>query len=425
MPLLLTVFEEIVNLFRPIFHSNSIGGNRFGSLSPARPTGIENAEIQGMFSAPILPGDGRAAPQRFRFLVLASGLACLLANPLQAAVPRGVFSLAAAGKETPDSVLTNPNVDGVSIRQDWAELEASEGVFDFSFLDSEVARAATAGKPVLLRIKTQSGKPAWVTNAVSAAGGSFFTFDDDGVSTTIPVFWDPTFLAKKKAMLVALGAHFTNNPTVKIVAVSFANANSEDWSVPHTEEEIAAWLAIGYTSDKLLNAGKEIIETAMNAFPNQLLTLAVASDGRLDPDPDYVARNAVLWARALWPGRLVVQKNNLATFNPAAPGLGTVFELLWDSRPDVAGQMLWNCSSDPTYRMNAGVLGDPATILHQSVNAGNAYGMNYLEIYQTDVVNLPNEIAYAHNLLLGLVPPTGTPPPATAPAPPTGLRIKP
>ena len=212
---------------------------------------------------------------------------------------------------------------------------------------------------------------------------------------------------------------------MKIVAVSFANANSEDWSVPHTDEDVPAWLAVGYTSDKLLNAGKEIIETTMNAFPNQLLTMAVAGDGPLDPDPDYVPRNAVLWARATWPGRLIVQKNNLATFNPPAPGLNTVFELLWDSRPDVAGQMLWNCSSDPTYRMNSGLAGDPATILHQSVNAGNAYGMNFLEIYQTDVLNLPNEIAYAHNLLLGLVPPTGTPPPDTAPASPTGLKIKP
>jgi hypothetical protein len=27
------------------------------------------------------------------------------------------------------------------------------------------------------------------------------------VNTTIPVFWDPTFLAKKKAMITALGAH--------------------------------------------------------------------------------------------------------------------------------------------------------------------------------------------------------------------------
>ena len=74
----------------------------------------------------------------------------------------------------------------------------AEGVFDWTFVDSEVARAAAAGKKVLLRIGTQAGKPAWVTQAVTDAGGVFFTFDDDGVTTSIPVFWDPTYLAKKR-----------------------------------------------------------------------------------------------------------------------------------------------------------------------------------------------------------------------------------
>ena len=95
-------------------------------------------------------------------------------------------------------------------------------------------RLPPSGKGILLRINTQAGKPAWVTAAIEEAGGIFFTFDDDGVPTTIPVFWDPTFLAKKKAMITALGAHFTNNPTVQIVVASFANATSEDWTVPHT-----------------------------------------------------------------------------------------------------------------------------------------------------------------------------------------------
>ena len=158
----------------------------------------------------------------------------------------------------------------MSVRQDWAELEPNEGSFDFSFLDSEVARIAAAGKKILLRINTQAGKPSWVSDAVTAAGGVFYTFvDDDGTQNTIPVYWDPTFLAKKKAMIVALGAHFTNNPALAVVWTSFANARSEDWSVPHTPSQVEAWQQVGYTTDKLLEAGKEIIDTTMMAFPNQ------------------------------------------------------------------------------------------------------------------------------------------------------------
>jgi histidinol-phosphate phosphatase family protein len=138
---------------------------------------------------------------------------------------------------------------------------------------------------------------------VSQAGGSFFTFDQDGVQTTIPVFWDPTFLAKKKAMIAALGAHFTSNTAIKIVCVSFANANSEDWSVPHTPADVSAWEALGYTSDKVLDAGKQIIDAAMAAFPNQYLTLAVGGNGNLDPDVDpqsgesSPSEQALAWAR--------------------------------------------------------------------------------------------------------------------------------
>ncbi len=349
----------------------------------------------------------------------------LLGCSAAAEIQQGVFSLSPAGVACRASVLANRNVDGISIRQDWKDLEPSEGVYNWSFLDSEVARAAAAGKSVLLRINSQTGKPSWVNTAVSQAGGSFFTFDNDGVQATIPVFWDPTFLAKKKAMIAALGAHFTNNPAIKIVSVSFANASSEDWNVPHTPPEVADWLALGYTSEKLLDAGKQIIDAAMAAFPNQYLTIAVAGNGNLDSDSSYVARNAVLAARATWPGRLIVQKNNLAAFNPPAPGTNTVFQILWDSRPDVGGQMVFNCSADQTYRSNSGVPDDPATILHKSVNIGFAYGMNYIEIYQVDVLNLPAEIAYAHNLLLGLTPPSDTAPPLGAPKPPTGLRFAP
>ncbi|MEO7723965.1 MAG: hypothetical protein ABIU29_04640 [Chthoniobacterales bacterium] len=85
-------------------------------------------------------------------------------------------------------------------------------------------------------------------------GRHLFTFHKDGVPTTIPVFGDPTFLAKKKAMIGALGAHFSSNPAIKIVWTSVANVNSEDWSVPHNPADIAAWQAVGYTTEKLLDA---------------------------------------------------------------------------------------------------------------------------------------------------------------------------
>ena len=317
-------------------------------------------------------------------------------------IPRGVFCMLGVGGGVGPGpwVFSNPDVDGVSVREYWSNLEPVEGIYDWTYLDTVIARSAAAGKPVLLRIGTQANKPLWVAAAVAQAGGTFFTFDDDGVQTTIPVFWDPTFLAKKTAMIAALGAHFTNNPAVKIVSVSFANATSEDWTVPYTPTDVANWLAAGYTTQKMLDAGAAIVNATMAAFPNQYVTLAVGANGAtLDPDPSYVARNAVLNARASWPGRLIVQKNSLATLIPAAPGTGSPWELIWNSRSDVAGQMIWWCYGDTTYRVNGGVRIDPSTALTNSVDKGLAYGMKYIEIYKSDVLNLQAATHYAHTAL--------------------------
>jgi hypothetical protein len=339
---------------------------------------------------------------RVALLALAQCAGSLSIATSVAGVPHGVFSLSSAGKAANAAVLANPSVTGVSIRYGWADLEPTEGVFNWAFLDSEVARATAGGKQVSLRILTQSDKPAWVTTAVSNAGGNFFTFMDDSVQTTIPVFWDPTYLAKKKAMIAALGVHFTSNPTVTIVTASFANANSEDWSVPHTAPDIANWFAVGYSTSKMLDAGKQIIDAAMTAFPNQYVALAIGGDGHvgatgnLDPTATYVAANAIATANVSWPGRLIAQINSLSTFNPVAPGeVDSAWNLLWNSQPNVAGQMVYQCVNDPTYRVNGGVPIDPAAALTLSVNKGASYGMNYIEIYQTDVINLPTVITYA------------------------------
>src|SRR3982751_5310247 len=75
------------------------------------------------------------------------------------AFPRGVFCLLPNGQGNgPDpSVYSNPDVDGISVRQNWGDLELAEGVYDGRFLDRVIARATAGGKPVLLRIGTGGG----------------------------------------------------------------------------------------------------------------------------------------------------------------------------------------------------------------------------------------------------------------------------
>ena len=172
----------------------------------------------------------------------------------------------------------------------------------------------------------------------------------------------------------------------------------------------------------MINAGATIINATMAAFPNQYVTLAVGGDehwgswANLDPTADYVARSAILNAQASWPGRLIVQRNDLSTFIPPFPGTGTFYQMLSDFPPNVAGQMTWWCYGDTTYKVNNGHQIDAATALTASVINGASYAEKYIEIYQIDVNNLTSVTTYAHNLLTGLASPTPT---ATASPTPT------
>jgi Beta-galactosidase len=319
-----------------------------------------------------------------------------------AGIPRGVFSLAGVDEPADSSVLTNPLVVGISIRQAWRVLEKSPGVYNWSFLDSEVSRAAQAGKVVLLRVLSEGpSTPEWALDGVQT-----FHYEDRnryhaGRSGLIAVYWDKTYLARKKAMIQALGAHFSSNPAVRVVAAICASSHSGDWAVPHSRFDIANWYAIGYSPERMIDVCKQIIDVTMESFPRQCVTLAVGRDGRLDPDPNYVARAAVQYGRSHYSGRFIAQKNSLAATTPA-PGASNLkhFEMLEESGSDVAGQMLWYSYGDPTCRNNGGRAPcDPESTLRRAVDIGLAYHMKYIEIYQQDVLHLPGVIRYAHDAL--------------------------
>ena len=75
--------------------------------------------------------------------------------------------------------------------------------------------------------------------------------------------------------------------------------------------------------------------------------------------------------------------------------------MLWESRPEVAGQVLWYSYGDPNCRNNGGRGPcDPETTLRRAIDIGLAYKMKYIEIYEQDVLNLPSVIRYAHDSLV-------------------------
>jgi acetyl esterase/lipase len=387
--------------------------------------------------------------------------------PPTARIPSGISSITALGS-TPQAVLDNKDIDGISLGDKWDALEATEGTFAWTHIDTELRRAAAAGKWVLLRIGTSGGTsaggapgntPQWVIDTAETAGAATFTngvfnatteitsatanftgpdykqpvtgagipagaviatvnsttsvtlslstttsgtgktftirgrsnfinyvdHNADGTDTNRhqPVFWDPTYLTKKKAMLAALGDHITNGTgsspvlttaekaAVKVIACSFANAVTEDWNCPNNNvvdppypiSEVARQFALGYTSAKLIDAGKQLVDATATAFPNQMVTVAVgmnginldAAAGGADPS-NYVALTVMQQAKLDHPGQMIAQRNLLSaktvadTSVPPNPDTGSQYWLVWTSRPDIGFLMLWKSFGDPTCR---------------------------------------------------------------------------
>ena len=122
---------------------------------------------------------------------------------------------------------------GLDLGDQWPDIEATEGVYDWSSIDSELAKAEAHGKKVVLAIVSGGiNVPDWLL--ADYPDIQTFSFIDTnpyhstyGQELTIPVFWDPIFLAKKIALIQAAGAHFAAHSSIVVVACSFANATTE------------------------------------------------------------------------------------------------------------------------------------------------------------------------------------------------------
>ncbi|HEU0208345.1 MAG TPA: hypothetical protein VFQ78_05135, partial [Candidatus Udaeobacter sp.] len=153
-------------------------------------------------------------------------------------IPKGIFSTPAVeANGFPDLILNDPRIVGLDLGDNWGDIESVEGVYDWSAIDTELAKAEAHGKQVLLRIYAGGiNIPDWLKANPDV---QTFTFFDDNQYhptynqwLTMPVYWDPIFLAKKVALIQAAGAHFATHSSITVVACSFANSTTGDWDIP-------------------------------------------------------------------------------------------------------------------------------------------------------------------------------------------------
>ena len=322
-------------------------------------------------------------------------------------IPQGLISHSGNRQPIPQKILDNPYVTGFLILDGWQNLEPQEGVYDWSHIDSELARAQAHGKIVRLALHIGGDDaPAWIMQNYPEIKQIAFTKND--VQKWVPAYWDPTYINLKVRFYQSLGARYKNHPAIFALPVSMADPNTGDWSFRISDElEEQSHRDAGFSEQTFIDAYKKLIDAAMNAYGNKLAETAVGPLPRQLVSDQYHAVHTVLdYAHANYPERLIAAKGALNANTPQ-PGIATnlgLWQTIYDYRPLVAAQFVWSVSRDPEYKMNGRVPyseAEASNVLKQAFEVGKSYDLQWIEPWKDDLLNpdLESTMIYGADLL--------------------------
>lgn len=293
-------------------------------------------------------------------------------------------------------------------------IEQVPGIFIWASLDEEINNAINAGKKIVLNLLTEGvNTPTWVMNL---PGVQLFSLIDTNQyheiycqEITMPVFWDPIFLEKKKNFIQVAGERYAANDSIAGIMVPFCHPIYGDWYVPHVVGYVCEknlnqaqdLLDVGYTTEKMFNVGKETIDAWAIAFPNKALKLPIAPTHQdLDGNATNLAESIVNYAYSQYPDRFYAQINGLDIKTPysndpaiinASPGtLEYLFKIFLDHSPQIGFQMKAAATNGDidNCRLNGGDFPcPPYDVLLEAVNIGLSYYPHFIEFWHVDGEN--------------------------------------
>jgi ELWxxDGT repeat protein len=194
--------------------------------------------------------------------------------------------------QRPSAHISDSRIAGVQFHLDWAQLEPSKGVFDFSTLDQMLSLWGGAGKKVMFDVKTapagaESGQyagsatPEWVY----AEGVPYVISTSTGITQQIPVYWDTVFLQEYQRFVQALAAHCDGNPAIEFIIIGPGVFDTTRLIYP---ADMGAFQQVGYTAALWYQTNVRIMDMYQQAFHFSHLGLGMAPlDSATNPDPQY------------------------------------------------------------------------------------------------------------------------------------------
>ncbi|MFI4898842.1 MAG: beta-galactosidase [Phycisphaerales bacterium JB059] len=315
---------------------------------------------------------------RIQSWLVASISAFVVLSPAGAEPPRGLYcSCPPTRPGSPEgSVLADvaelPFVDGVLVRINWADVQPSEGVFDFSLIDQQIARIETYGKKISLAIVGGPQSPPWLADA----GAEMFQYEFNGMTQSIPIPWDEVYLDKWHGLVDAVGAAYTDEDAISLVYITHSSANGFEMQLPFSPFDQINWTQAGYTADLLVDAWVSTIGAFASAFPDHPLAL----DTHPVLQSDEVGERVAAHADEAYGGRVGIlgawwtEHNAIDVY----PGM---FEILREAsiRSHSAVQVARSYTLMPDAFESEGLAG--------ALDLALCSGIRYAEVWNSDLLN--------------------------------------
>lgn len=318
-------------------------------------------------------------------------------NNLEPSTPKASFF---DGKLFDDRTYTNPNVAGLTFRTSWADLEPTQDEFVWTKLDTVFDNAEKNSKWVELVLIPGFGTPTWALQGVQTSTFSVNYGPGKGENLVMPLPWDQTYLNRWFAFLKVVSARYHNRPSFIKIAADGPTSITGEMTLPNAPADLCTWVTVGYTSDRIIGAWKQVFDNYAQIFPRQYFSLALypplpivsktrCENGNLtgiDHSESQRVRDVIIRLGAdNYSKQFVLQANGLTSV-AASEGAYEVVKS-YGGKVVIGFQLATSAMLSPAY------MGDPdgVTALRNSLQRGVDANVQFLEVYEADVLSLATQ----------------------------------
>lgn len=323
---------------------------------------------------------------RFFFTVLGTLLYMTVSGQTFIGEP-GVYVLGRLNVPMATAEYTKSFVAGAAVRTKWDSLETSPGVFNWSFLDSEIANANAFGKKISILVVGYAG---WL----SSVGVPMYDYiDNNPISATYldtlqaPITWSATYVNRLSMLIQQLGIKYSNDTTVTYINCGAGNMNN---NLPnHVASGVDFWTATGYHRDTLVAKMEQVLDVYMTAFPNTATWNSLENiwfEPQASGNPfNYVITQFANYGEATYPDRFGAWREDLTGCQNTTSTNSQWFTVA--SHPcRTGGQMTYNVQDGPSRMNQCGLVPNTKDFVLQSAfNKGFSMNMRYFEVYKEDI----------------------------------------